>query len=74
MKTRSISLWVSDTIGNVSGEYFIPEKSTCIITLAHGAGAGMQLRIKLLKQPSRMHTKHFHRCLFLFQENLLAEE
>lgn len=41
MKTKSISLLVSDTIGKVSGEYFIPAKSTCIITLAHGAGAGM---------------------------------
>lgn len=41
MKTKSISLLVSDAIGTVSAEYIIPEKSICIITLSHGAGAGM---------------------------------
>ena len=41
MITQSCSLFVSDTIGSVSGEYTIPQKSSCIITMAHGAGAGM---------------------------------
>src|ERR1043166_5788154 len=41
MKTQSLSLQVSDSIGKVSAEYFTPEKSKCIMTLAHGAGAGM---------------------------------
>lgn len=41
MNTRSISLEVSPAIGAVSAEYIIPEKSKCIMTLAHGAGAGM---------------------------------
>ena len=41
MKTQSCSLFVSDAAGSVSGEYIIPPKSTCIITIAHGAGAGM---------------------------------
>jgi predicted alpha/beta-hydrolase family hydrolase len=41
MNTRSISLPVSDTIGAVSAEYMLAEKSKCIMTLAHGAGAGM---------------------------------
>ena len=41
MKTKLISLLVSDAIGTVSAEYIIPEKSICIITLSHGAGAGM---------------------------------
>ena len=41
MDIQSIALPVSSSIGNVSAEYFIPEKSSCIITLAHGAGAGM---------------------------------
>ena len=41
MKTRSISLKVSPVIGTVSAECIIPEQSICIITLAHGAGAGM---------------------------------
>jgi predicted alpha/beta-hydrolase family hydrolase len=41
MKTQSLSLNVSDSIGIVSAELLAPEKSRCIITLAHGAGAGM---------------------------------
>ena len=41
MTTQSISLKISPSIGTVSAEYFIPEQSSCIITLAHGAGAGM---------------------------------
>ena len=41
MKTQSLSLKISPSIGSVSAECIIPEKSKCIITLAHGAGAGM---------------------------------
>ena len=41
MKTKSLSLKVSPAIGTVSAECFIPQKSKCIMTLAHGAGAGM---------------------------------
>jgi len=41
MKTRSLSLKISPSIGTVSAECIVPEKSKCIITLAHGAGAGM---------------------------------
>jgi len=41
MMTQSLSLEVSSTIGNVSAECFTPEKAKCILTLAHGAGAGM---------------------------------
>ena len=41
MNTRSLSLKISPSIGTVSAECFIPEKSKCILTLAHGAGAGM---------------------------------
>lgn len=41
MNTRSLSLAISPAIGSVSCECFVPEKSKCIITLAHGAGAGM---------------------------------
>ncbi len=41
MKTKSLSLKISPLIGAVSAECIIPEKSTCIMTLAHGAGAGM---------------------------------
>ena len=41
MSTRSLSLEISPSIGSVSAESIIPPKSKCIITLAHGAGAGM---------------------------------
>jgi predicted alpha/beta-hydrolase family hydrolase len=41
MKTRSLSLKISPAVGAVSAECIIPEKSICIMTLAHGAGAGM---------------------------------
>jgi len=41
MNTQSLSLEVSPTIGNVSAECFTPDNPKCILTLAHGAGAGM---------------------------------
>ena len=41
MKTRSLSLKISPSVGAVSAECMIPEKSQYIMTLAHGAGAGM---------------------------------
>ena len=41
MKTQSLSLNVSDSIGIVSAECIAPEKIKYIMTLAHGAGAGM---------------------------------
>src|SRR5688572_17340665 len=41
MKTKSLSLKVSPSIGAVSAECLVPQKSKCIMTLAHGAGAGM---------------------------------
>ena len=41
MKTKSLSLKISPIIGTVSAECFVPQKSKCIMTLAHGAGAGM---------------------------------
>ena len=41
MKLKSVKIKVSAEIGSVSGEYTLPGKSRCILTLAHGAGAGM---------------------------------
>ena len=41
MKTKSLSFKISPAIGTVSAECFVPLKSKCIMTLAHGAGAGM---------------------------------
>ena len=41
MTTQSITLYVSAEKGEVSAEYIMPENSICIMTLAHGAGAGM---------------------------------
>jgi len=42
MNTQSLSLQVSPAIGAVTAEYVIPAKPMYIMTLAHGAGAGMQ--------------------------------
>jgi len=41
MKTRSLKIQVSPSIGNVSAAYIVPQDAGCIVTLAHGAGAGM---------------------------------
>jgi predicted alpha/beta-hydrolase family hydrolase len=41
MTTKSLILPVSPEIGNVSAEYIMPENCSCIMVLAHGAGAGM---------------------------------
>jgi len=41
MKTRSLSMKVSNVIGSVSAECITPKETKCVITLAHGAGAGM---------------------------------
>ncbi|MBX2947179.1 MAG: alpha/beta hydrolase [Cyclobacteriaceae bacterium] len=41
MKTRSLLLHVSESIGSVSAELQVPDKMNHIFTLAHGAGAGM---------------------------------
>jgi predicted alpha/beta-hydrolase family hydrolase len=37
----SLTLEISPSIGKVTAEYIVPESSKCIMTLAHGAGAGM---------------------------------
>jgi predicted alpha/beta-hydrolase family hydrolase len=41
MNTRSLSLQISPAIGAVTFEYIIPDAPKYIMTLAHGAGAGM---------------------------------
>jgi len=41
MITQQLTIFVSPEKGNVSAEYVLPENCICIITLAHGAGAGM---------------------------------
>ena len=41
MNNQSLQLEVSPSIGTVSAEYIVPAKSKCLMTLAHGAGAGM---------------------------------
>jgi predicted alpha/beta-hydrolase family hydrolase len=41
MSTQSFKLEVSPSVGKVSAKYIVPDKSKCIFTLAHGAGAGM---------------------------------
>lgn len=41
MITEALTIDVSPEIGKVSAEYIMPENCVCIMTLAHGAGAGM---------------------------------
>ncbi len=41
MKVTPLQLEVSESIGNVSAELISPEQLKAIVTLAHGAGAGM---------------------------------
>ncbi|CAN5605716.1 alpha/beta hydrolase [soil metagenome] len=41
MNTQTLSIQVSPSIGTISAELVSPKKSKCIITFAHGAGAGM---------------------------------
>ena len=41
MSNRSLSIAVSSTIGKVSAVMIVPQKATAIVTMAHGAGAGM---------------------------------
>ncbi|MFL5744278.1 MAG: alpha/beta family hydrolase [Niastella sp.] len=41
MSTKRITIPVSSTIGKVTAAYDVPANATCLLTLAHGAGAGM---------------------------------
>lgn len=41
MHSQSLTIEVSPSVGTISAEYIVPEKSSCLVTLAHGAGAGM---------------------------------
>ena len=41
VRSRSLSFQVSPSIGKVSAEYIIPEPVNSILTMAHGAGVGM---------------------------------
>ncbi len=52
MKAETLKLPVSDSAVPVSAEYILPAKSKCLLTLAHGAGAGMYhpFMIALAKQ------------------------
>lgn len=41
MATKTLQLKVSPEIGTVTARYMAPAKPACVLTLAHGAGAGM---------------------------------
>lgn len=41
MSTKIFKLFISQEIGVVSAKYMAPAKPKCMLTLAHGAGAGM---------------------------------
>jgi predicted alpha/beta-hydrolase family hydrolase len=40
-KLKAFTIKISASVGSVSAEMIIPQKAKCILTLAHGAGAGM---------------------------------
>ena len=54
MSTKRITLSVSSTIGKVTAEYNVPAGAICLLTLAHGAGAGMDhsFMVKLVESLS----------------------
>jgi len=70
MKSRSLKISVSPEIGKVSAEYFLPDNPVAIMTLAHGAGAGMNhdfmIRISTLLAELDIATLRFN---FPFMEN-----
>jgi predicted alpha/beta-hydrolase family hydrolase len=41
MSTKRITIPVAETIGKVTAAYDVPANATCVLTLAHGAGANM---------------------------------
>ena len=73
MKTRSLSLTISPEIGKVSAELITPAKPICVMTLAHGAGAGMthefMVTISKLLAEKDIATLRFN---FPFKENKKA--
>jgi len=70
MKTKSLSLKVSPVIGTVSAETIVPPKAKCIITIAHGAGAGMNHSFMIsLAQSLSEHDIATMRFNFPFMEN-----
>ncbi|WP_205509220.1 alpha/beta hydrolase family protein [Longitalea arenae] len=41
MSSKRITIPVSSAVGKVSGVFTLPANAVCVLTLAHGAGAGM---------------------------------
>ena len=70
MKSRTLKISVSPEIGKVSAEYFLPENPIAIMTLAHGAGAGMnhEFMIKISNSLSELGIATL-RFNFPFMEN-----
>lgn len=70
MKKKSLSIKISNDIGSVSGELISPEKPKAILTIAHGAGAGMnhEFMVKLSQSLSEVGIASL-RFNFPFMEN-----
>jgi predicted alpha/beta-hydrolase family hydrolase len=70
MKTRSLSITVSPEIGNVSAELITAPDPICVMTFAHGAGAGMNhefmVKVSQLLAEKNIATLRFN---FPFMEN-----
>jgi uncharacterized protein len=70
MKTRSLSITVSPEIGKVSAELITPADPICVMTFAHGAGAGMNhefmVKVSQMLAEKNIATLRFN---FPFMEN-----
>ena len=70
MKTKSLSITVSPEIGKVSAELITPPDPNCVLTFAHGAGAGMNhefmIKVSQLLAEKNIATLRFN---FPFMEN-----
>ncbi len=70
MSSKRITFKVSETIGKVTAEYNVPTKATCLLVLAHGAGAGMDHSFMVTLSESLSARGHWHHAiLFPFTEN-----
>lgn len=70
MKTRSLSISVSESIGKVSAEVTEPSSPAAVLALAHGAGANMHHRfMKTLAEALAEHKIAVVRYNFPFTES-----
>lgn len=70
MKITPLKIFVSDTLGSVSAEFIEADSSLALLTLAHGAGAGMNHSfMSTLAKELAHHGMSTLRFNFPFMEN-----